>query len=138
MTHRQVVEAKDLLDGAKEWGMFTWMSQSNKDRVRSAIDGSTEILRQEVVKVKKSWSAPLRNAYNGRNGDPKTRRAVRKLLDAEEALAQVTAQCKTTFDEAERELNAGKARQGAVQARQAIEIHETVLELARWMAGQSL
>ena len=138
MTYRQVVEAKDLLDDAKEWGMFTWMSQSNKDRVRSAIDGSTEVLRQQVTTVKKSWSASLRNAYNGRNGDPKTRRAVRKLRDAEAALEQVTAQCKTAFDEAERELNAGKARQGVVQARQVIEIHEKVLELARWMAGQSL
>ena len=45
-----------------------------------------------------------------------------------------TAQSKATFAEAERDLDAAKARQGAAEALHAIEMHETVLEQARSLA----
>lgn len=138
MASRRVIEAKELLEDAQDWGMFSWMSQSNKDRVRSAIEGSTQVLDREVEKVKQSWCTAFQQAYNRRNGDLKLKRAMAKLHAAEDSLTQLTAQCKATFDEAERELNAGKARDGAMQARHAIEIHEAVLEMARSLANQPL
>ncbi|HLG96517.1 MAG TPA: hypothetical protein VKX49_09445 [Bryobacteraceae bacterium] len=131
MASRRVMEAKELLEEAKEWGMFTWASEENKSRVQSAIEGSTQILDREVEKVKKSWNKTLQKAYEGQDGDPRLGRALRKLHDTEDALAQITAQSKETFAEAERELSAGKARQGVVQALHAINLHEAVLEMAR-------
>ncbi len=47
---------------------------------------------------------------------------------------RATAQSKATFAEAERQLNASQARQGAAEALRAIELHETVLDLARRLA----
>ena len=126
-----VDETKQLLLEAQEWGMWTWASETNKSRVRSGIESATEVLKREVEKTKGSWSKALQKAYDGVEADPAIKRAVGKLRDAENEMNRATAQSKATFAEAERELDAAKARQGAVEALRAIEIHEAVLELAR-------
>jgi len=127
-----VVEGtKQLLQEAQEWGMWTWASETNKGRVRSGIESATEALKREVEKTKGSWSKALREAYDGADVDPATKRAVRKLRDLENEMNQATAQSKATFAEAERELDAAKARQGAAEAFHAIGLHEAVFELAR-------
>jgi len=131
MALRVVQETKQLLLEAQEWGMWTWASETNKVRVRSGIESATAALEREVEKTKGSWSNALREAYDGVGADPAIKRAVRKLRDAENEMNQATAQSKATFAEAELELSASKARQGAAEALRAIEMHETVLELAR-------
>ncbi|HTS48054.1 MAG TPA: hypothetical protein VMH05_08920 [Bryobacteraceae bacterium] len=128
---RVVDQTKQLLEEAQGWSMWTWASETNKGRVRSGIESATAALEREVERTKKSWSVAWHQAYDGADVDPAMKRAVRKLKDAENEMNRATAQSKATFAEAERELSASKARQGAAEARRAIEIHETVLELAR-------
>jgi len=115
--------------------MWTWASETNKDRVRSGIESATEALAREVEKTKRSWSKALQKAYAGEEADLKIKRSVRKLRDTEDEMNRATAQSKAMFGEAERRLDAGQARQGAAEALRAIQLHETVLELARRLAG---
>jgi uncharacterized protein YukE len=130
-----VQQTKQLLQEAQEWGMWTWASETNKDRVRSGIESATEALEREVEKTKQSWGKALQKAYEGAEADLKIKRSVRKLRDAEDEMNRATARSKAMFAEAERQLNAGQARQGAAEALRAIELHETVLDLARKLAS---
>ena len=125
---RMVEGAKELLREAQTWGIWNWASDANQDRVRSAIECATAELAREVAKSKRSWS-------EGRKARLDLRRLRGKLADAEDELERATLQSKSIFAEAERELDPGKARQGAAEAVRAIEIHERVLELAREFAS---
>ena len=131
MALRVVEETKKLLREAQEWSIWTWASAANQSRVRSGIRSATNALEREVEKAKKTWSLFIKNAYDGAEVDPAIRRLIRKIRDAEREMNRATAESQATFADAERESNAGKARQGAAEALRAIEIHETVLELAR-------
>ena len=115
--------------------MWTWASETNKHRVRSGIESATEALAREVEKTKRSWSNALQKAYADAETDLKNKRSVRELRDAEDEMNRATAQSKAMFAEAERRLDAGQARQGAAEALRAIELHETVLDLARRLAS---
>lgn len=131
MALRLVEETKQLLEEAQGWGMWTWASETNKRRVRSGIESATAALGREVEKTKRSWSTTLHRAYDGADVDPSIKRAMRKLRGVENLMNRVTAQSKATFAEAEQELSASKAQQGAAEALRAIKMHERVLELAR-------
>jgi hypothetical protein len=114
-----VVEAKTLLDEAQHWYALAWASESNKKRVRSAIENATHALDREVAAAKGSLDHPL------------PAQVAKKLKAAEANCSAATALAKKTFDEAENELNPAKARQGALQAKQAIEKHEAVWKLCQ-------
>jgi len=118
-TLQVVVEAKTLLDEAQGWWAWTWASDENQRRVRSAIEIATHALEREVAKTKSSWKTPSAASQ-----------AAKKLKAAEVHFNAATALAKKTFDEAERELNAAKARAAARQAKVAIEKHEAVLKMA--------
>jgi hypothetical protein len=138
MALRVVEETKQLLLEAREWSIWSWASDANQNRVRSAIESATKALEREVGKTKKSWSLVVTNAYAGAEADLAIRRYIRKFRDAEREMNRATAQSQATFAEAEQELNAGKARRGATEALLAIEIHETVLDLARALGNETV
>jgi chromosome segregation ATPase len=140
-TLRAVIEAKRLLEETKQWWPWSWAADLNKIKLRSAIETATKALEREVEKAKNSWSREMQRAYreltvaesrraSTSNIDPEIKRAARKLKDAEDELNLATVQAQKTFDEAERELNPSKAREGALQTAKAIEKHETVLSIA--------
>lgn len=112
-----VIEAKTLLDEAQHWYALAWASESNKKKVRSAIENATHALDREVAAAKGSLAHPL------------PAQTAKKLKTAEADCNAATALAKKTFDEAEKELNPAKARQAALQAKQAIEKHEAVWKL---------
>ena len=128
---RAVTEAKTLLDEAQGWWAWTWASTENQRRVRSAIENATAALDREVAKAKNSWNQDLTRAYQGGNIDPGANRAARALREAEAEFNTATAIAKKTFDEAEKEWNAAKARDGALEAKAAIQKHEAFLNMAR-------
>ena len=107
----RVSEAKALLDEAQAWWPWSWAFQENQDRVRSAIERATAALDREIAKARK------------------TRRSHQALEQAETEFRQATELAKKTFDEAEKEWNPVKAREGARLAKQAIEKHELVLQI---------
>lgn len=138
---RAVVEAKRLLEETQQWWPWTWASDLNKIKLRSAIETATNALEREVQKAKHSWSREMQTAYRELRVapsqralasiiDPIIKRAARKLKTAEDELNQATLKAHNIFDEAEKELNPSKARDGALQTAKAIEQHETVLSLA--------
>jgi hypothetical protein len=49
---RVVTDAKRLLDEAQDWWPWSWASEVNKSRLRSAIETATEALAREVEKAK--------------------------------------------------------------------------------------
>ena len=113
----RVTEAKTLLDQAQHWYALAWASESNKKKVRSAIENATHALDREVAAVKRSLPHPL------------PAQSAKKLKAAEADCNTATALAKKTFDEAEKELNPAKARQAALHAKHAIEKHEAVWKL---------
>jgi hypothetical protein len=128
---RAVTEAKKLLDQAQGWWALTWASEENKRKIRSAIERATAALDREIASAKNSWSENMQSAYRGKKVAPAISRTAKALKQAEAEFNRATAQAKKTFDEAEKEWNAAKARDGALAAKQAIEKHETVLEMAK-------
>jgi hypothetical protein len=112
-----LAEAKTLLDEAQHWYALAWASESNKKKVRLAIENATRALDREVAAARRSLKHPL------------LAQVVKKLKSAEADCQAATALAKKTFDEAEKELNPAKARLGALQAIHAIEKHEAVWKL---------
>jgi uncharacterized protein YukE len=128
---RVVTEAKALLEEAQGWWPWSWASTENQRAVRSAIEGATAALDREVAKAKTCWSDEMKSAYQGKSVEPRINRVAQALKEAEAACHRATEQAKRTFDEAEREWNAAKARDGALEAKAAIEKHEAILKMAK-------
>ena len=106
-----VRETKALLDEAQAWWPWSWASQANQDRIRSAIERATAALDREIARARKR------------------RRSSRALEQAEFEFSRATELAKKTFDEAEKEWSPAKAREGALLAKAAIEKHERVLQI---------
>ena len=57
----QVEDAKSLLEVAKEWGVWKWLTE--KKRVRQTADTAWEAFDELEKDVKSAWSADLQKAY---------------------------------------------------------------------------
>lgn len=126
-----VAQAMALLQEARDWWAWFWAARENQTRVRSAIEEATAAIEREIEKARKAWSADLLDAYAGRKAGRKGNRMSRALTAAESEFQRATALAKKTLDEAEREWNAAKAREGAALAQIAIRKHEALLRMAR-------
>ena len=136
-----VAEARKLLQEAQGWWLLTWAREENKARVRKLTDEAREALNAQVQKARRGWSEEVTHAYEalaagGAPGTGAAQRAARAVAEAESEFNRVTALARQTFAEAEREMNAGKARTGARQAIEAIDRHEEFVAAARAAAGK--
>jgi hypothetical protein len=134
-----VEEAKALMNEAKDWGVWHWLME--KSRVRAAADRANEALAEAEEKVKAAWDDDLKKAYRelelaasledgnpkakreyekakeaARKIDPEIKRAVERVKDADDEAYDVRMDSEDTFDEAERRLSSGMAREGAQKA----------------------
>ena len=126
-----VEEAKALMSEARDWSVWRWMLE--KRRVREKADRATDALGGLEKKVKAGWSEELRKAAgNGRlrKLDPDLKVALEELKQAEEAAEASRLDAEATFDEAERRLNAGMAREGAQKAITSWELRERAIRKA--------
>src|ERR1017187_8372496 len=57
-----VEEARAIMTGGTEWGVFKWLMEKRK--VRGIADRATAALNQAEDKVKATWSDELKRAYN--------------------------------------------------------------------------
>jgi hypothetical protein len=134
----QVEEATALMNEAKEWGVWRWLWE--KGRVRATADRANDALAQLEDKVKASWDGDLKKAYrelealaalNGhvkgkrlyekakeeaKDVDPEIKKAAERVKEADDAAYQAHLDAEETFDEAERRLDTGMARDGAEKA----------------------
>ena len=133
-----VEEAKRLMNEAREWGVWRWLTE--KRRVRAAADQANEALGELEKKGKAAWDGDLTKAYReletlaSLNGNPRARRQYEKakeeashvdphikltaerVKEADNAADQAHMDAEATFDEAERRMSAEMACEGAQQA----------------------
>lgn len=147
-----VEEAKSLLNEAKEWGTWRWLTE--KKRVRTAADTAWADLEEVEKEIKGSWAENLRKAYrelqaaSNLNGDARTRRQYEKAVDeakdvdpdlkafaerlktADDEAFQARMTAEETFDEAERRMSIPLARQVSEQAIEAYGLREKFIRRA--------
>jgi hypothetical protein len=124
-----VEEAKALMTEAIEWSVWRWLMEKRK--VRLAADAAVDALNAQAKKVKAGWSDELKRAYKGSPGvAPEIKLAVQKVKDADEAAEAARLDAEDTFDEAERRMSAGMAREGARKAIESWELREKAIRKA--------
>ena len=151
-TIQSVEDAKALLNEAKDWGVWRWLTE--KKRVRTAADIAWADLEEVEKAIKGSWSDDLRKAYRelqaganldgNRKGklayekaveeakgvDPELKTFAARLKEADDEAFQARMTAEDTFDEAERRLSASLARKGSEQAIEAYELREKYIRRA--------
>ncbi|HZT33565.1 MAG TPA: hypothetical protein VFA33_26995 [Bryobacteraceae bacterium] len=154
-----VEEAKALMNEAKDWSVWHWLT--DKHRVRATADRATEALDELEKQVKSSWNDDLKKAYGEleaearMNGNPKARAAYEKakqearridpqiklvagrVKEADDAAYAARMDAEDTFDEAERRLSTGMAREGAQKAINAWELREKAIRRAEAAARRA-
>jgi hypothetical protein len=142
-TIQSVENAKALLNEAKAWGVWRWLTE--KKRVRTAADLAWADLEEVEKAVKASWSDDLRKAYRelslkgkahekaveeAKNVDPELKTFAARLKEADDEAFQARMTAEDTFDEAERRLSIPMARQGSEQAIEAYDLREKYIRRA--------
>jgi len=146
----QVEEAKALMTEAMDWYMFKWLFE--KRRVRETADQANAALDKLDQAVKARWRGDLRAAYKELAGkadgaarrqnelgsqaiDPQVKLLIKKVKEADDAAYSARMDAEDTFDEAERQLNTGLAREGCQKAIRSWELHEKAIRLAEGVPG---
>jgi hypothetical protein len=131
-----VEEAKTLMNEAKDWGVWHWLTE--KSRVRAAADQANEALAEFEKRVKAGWDDDLKKAWramqarNGkpRHADPQIELALERIKAADEEAETARLDAEATFDEAERRMSAGMACEGAQKAIDAWVLREKAIRKA--------
>jgi hypothetical protein len=147
----QVEEAKELMMEATDWSVFRWLFE--KRRVRETADQANAALDKLSQTVKAHWSSEAKAAYKEltakTNGsalkkqsapalqtiDPQLILFVKKVKEADDAARRARADAEDTFDEAERQLNTGLAREGCQKAIHQWELDEKAIRKAEAVPG---
>jgi hypothetical protein len=140
----EVEEAKSLMNEAKEWGVWHWLT--DKRRVRIAADRAVDALNELDRQVKAAWSEGLSEAYRElesakskrrTNGVPaEVRAAAERVKQADDEAEAARLDAEATFDEAERRLSASMAREGAQKAIDSWELREKSIRKAEAASRQ--
>jgi len=135
----EVETAKELMNEATKWSVMRWLRE--KKRVRRAADQANAALDRLNGEIKQRWPENLRIAYQALATDsagskanglirPKRSAIAQKIKDANQEAYRARMLAEKTFDEAEKRLSTGLARQGCVQAIQSWELHEKAIREA--------
>jgi len=133
-----VEEATALMNKAKDWSVWHWLFE--KRTVRAAADRAVEALAEAGKKVKAAWGEDLKKAYReleaqeafeksprskqryerakeeAKDVDPQIKQAVKEVKEADDKAENARLDAEDTFEEAERQLSARMAREGAQKA----------------------
>jgi len=155
----EVEEATALMSEAKDWSVWRWLME--KRRVRAAADAANDALAELEKKVKASWSDDLKKAYReleaqagvdgnararhrfekaqeeARHIDEEVKRAVQRVKEADDEAYAAHMDAEDTFDEAERQLSAGIAREGTQKAIDSWELRKTAIRKAEALARRN-
>jgi hypothetical protein len=140
----EVEEAMELMMEAENWSVFTWLFE--KRRVREMADLANAALDKLNHSVKTHWNEELKAAYRvvASNGHasrhhagagidgiaPEIRLFVQKVKESDDVARRARMTAEETFDEAERRLDTGLAREGCRQAIRSWELHEKAIRKA--------
>ena len=143
----EVEDAKSLLETAKNWGVWKWLTE--KKRVRETADRAWEAFDELEKEVKDGWNDDLRKAYaelvaeaamseggapekrkyekakkDSADVDPKIKALARKLKEADDEAYGVRMEAERMFDEAEKRLSTSMAREASQVAIDAYNLRE--------------
>ena len=149
----QVEDAKSLLEVAKEWGVWKWLTE--KKRVRQTADIAWEAFDELEKDVKSGWSDDLQMAYaelvaeaavaeggapakrkyekakkEAADVDPKIKAVAQKLKETDDEAYRVRMQAEDMFDEAEKRLSTSMAREASQVAIDAYNLREKAVRKA--------
>jgi hypothetical protein len=149
----QVEDAKSLLEVAKDWGVWKWLTE--KKRVRRTADIAWEAFDELEKEVKSGWSGDLQSAYaeltaeaaaadggapakrkfekakkDAAAVDAKIKAVARKLKDADDEAYRVRMEAERMFDEAEKRLSSSMAREASQVAIDAYNLREKAVRKA--------
>jgi hypothetical protein len=98
-----VEEAKALFEEAKDWGVWSWLTEKRK--LRQTADAAWTALENCEAKVRTSLGDGAR-----------TKAAVEELKPADRAARKARMDAEAQFDEADRRMSTEMAREGAQMA----------------------
>jgi hypothetical protein len=143
----EVQRAKELMNEAVDWSTFRWLFE--KPRVREIADLANAALDKLERATKSHWSDEIKAEYReisrqgashkrGQQNEPalpgstdaQFRLLVEKMFDADKAAKRAREEAEKTFDEAEKKLNIGLAREGCKKAIHSWELHEKAIRKA--------
>jgi hypothetical protein len=135
----EVEEARELMNEAMQWSVFTWLFQ--KSRVREIADRANAALDKLNQATKARWSEEIKVAYKTLSGkgrrqsepapaSPEIQLFVKKVKEADDAARRARTDAEDTFDEAERQLNTDLAREGCRKAIHQWELDEKAIRRA--------
>jgi hypothetical protein len=151
-----VEEAKQLMNEASDWSVWRWLLE--KKRVRAAADRANEALDHHAKKVRTSWEDDAKRVYReleardsfesnsrarhqyekakeeARHVDSKVRLAVERVKRADDDARNARMDAEQTFEDAERQMSASLARQGAAKAIDCWELREKSIRKAEALA----
>jgi ElaB/YqjD/DUF883 family membrane-anchored ribosome-binding protein len=155
----EVEDAKSLLEVAKNWGVWKWLTE--KKRVRQTADTAWEAFDVLEKEVKSAWSDDLQKATSeleaeaavAEGGAPAKRKYEKAKKEAEHVAPQIKATAKKVkdaldeaysvrmkaeemFDEAEKRLSTSMAREASQVAIDAYNMREKAVRKAE-TAGRS-
>jgi len=139
-----VEDARAIMTAGMDWSVWKWLLEQR--RVREIADRATDALDQADRKAKAAWSDELKRAYleladeddkpkrarressknkEERNSiDPEIMLTARRVKEADDAAECARLDAEDTFDEAERQLSASLAREGARKALETYDLRE--------------
>jgi len=142
----EVQQAKELMNEAIDWSVFTWMLE--KSRVRETADRANAALDRLERATKARWSDEVKAEYkklSGKTGaaggqqkgqqqlqtsDPQIRLLIEKVVEADSIAERSRMDAEKTFDEAERQLSKSLAQEGCKKAVYSWELHEKAIRKA--------
>lgn len=151
-----VEEARRVMNEGKEWSIWRWLLE--KGRVRGIADAGTAALDAAEKKVKAGWSDELKKAcreldaqaafelnhrarhqYEKAREDiaPAIKAALQQVQEADVVAYNARMDAEAAFEEAERHLSGGMAREAAQKAIDAYDLREEAIRKAEAAARQA-
>jgi len=156
----EVEAAKSLLEVAKNWGVWKWLTE--KKKVRQTADTAWAAFDELEKQVKSAWSDDLHTAYaelvaeaavaeggapakkkyekakkDAAGIDPKIKATAQRLKEADDEAYSVRMEAERMFEEAEKRLSTSMAREASQVAIDAYNLREKAVRKAE-VAGRSL
>ncbi len=153
----QVEAARSLLEEAKDWGVWKWLT--DKQTVRDTADKAWEAFDELEKEVKSGWSDDLRKAYaeleaeagvaeggapakrkyekarkDAAGVDEKTKAAAKKLKEADDEAYRLRMEAERMFVEAEKRMSTSMAREASQVAIDAYNLREKAMRKAETAA----
>jgi hypothetical protein len=153
----QVEEAKSLLEAAKDWGVWKWLTEKNT--VRQTADTAWEAFDELEKEVRSAWSDDLRKAYaelaaeaelaeggaaakrkydkakkDAADVHPKIKAVAQKLKEGDDEAHRVRMEAERMFDEAEKRMSTSMAKEASQVAIDAYNLREKAVRKAETAA----